>query len=421
MSSVMAYLSNYSSQFLFSVLFGVITSFILTIPIAALLYNRRGRLSFLTLLGIYLSILYAFALIFFTLFPIPENPQQFCQTHHLTPNLDPLQVVADFKKQPRSVVFQTDFNVVFFLPLGFSLKRIFRWNSWGVVIAGFCTSLFIECSQLTGVFGIFPCAYRLFDVDDLITNTVGCICGLLIALLVNKVKPPKPADTTVVSNPGFVRRAVAFVIDSFIVAIAAYTFVVLIAMIVAALSGGHVGFEQITGGDRRNSPLAIIAICASLAVFEWWIPVRHHGQTLAGRFVHMSVETHPRTGRNKILFYAARYAVLVVLFVWEGVNALVGLALLIFYLVKKQMPYDFVPYEGSAAVGTAGAFGTGMSNGTAAPTVPAGPGTPATPTVPIAPQNAASVPLSNPDPTATQTPVTDGSTHNQDSPAHPTV
>lgn len=121
-----------------------------------------------------------------------------------------------------------------------------------------------------------------------------------------------------------------------------------------------------------------------------------------------------------MLFYAARYAVLVVLFVWEGVNALVGLALLIFYLVKKQMPYDFVPYEDSAGIGAG-----------ASATTPTGPVAPAVPPVPTALQNGASdsfasasgasAPLSNPDPTATQTQVIDGSTHNQDSPTHPTV
>lgn len=345
MHTLIAFLGNYSSQFWFSVVAGLFVSALFTVPIAALLYHRRGQLRLLTVLGIYLSILYAFALIFFTLFPVPEDPRAFCATHHLRPNLDPLQFVADFQKQPRSVVLQTGFNVVFFIPLGFSLRRVFRWRSWAVVLDGFATSLFIECSQLTGIFGIFPCAYRLFDVDDLITNTLGAVVGLLIAQLVNRISPPKPANHTVVTQPGLIRRSVAFLVDAIFVSATACILLIITSMIVSAFSGGTVGMAQITGSDRLRSPLGIVFLLLALAFFQWWIPWRSGGRTLAGRYVHMSIETKPRTGKRRLLFYAVRYAVIAGLFLGDWWSLLLALALLVFFLVKKQMPYDLLPSD----------------------------------------------------------------------------
>lgn len=42
----------------------------------------------------------------------------------------------------------------------------------------------IETTQLTGVWGIYPCAYRVFDVDDLLMNTLGAVLRSALALVV---------------------------------------------------------------------------------------------------------------------------------------------------------------------------------------------------------------------------------------------
>lgn len=399
MRSILGYLSNYSAQFWFSVIAGLFTSLVLTVPIAAILYHRRGRLRVLTVLGIYLSILYAFALVFFTLFPIPEDPKAFCAAHRLSPNLDPLQFLSDFRESPRATVFQTGFNVVFFLPLGFSLRRLFRWRPWAVVVGGFCASLLIECSQLTGVFGIFPCAYRLFDVDDLITNTLGAILGLLIALAVDRISPPKPADRSVVRNPGIVRRLVAFSIDGLLTASLAWLATVVVSMVVALAAGGTIGTAQLRGSDRLSSPASMALLVLSLALFQWLIPWKSDGRTLAGRYVHMSIETRPRTGSRRFWFYAVRFVVIAVLFLWHGPNVLLAVALLVFYAVKRQMLYDLLPSDSaSSRASDPGAASAASSS---------------------APANAAVPP--NPDPAAGRTRATDGSTRNPGSPADPTA
>ena len=72
---------------------------------------------------------------------------------------------------------QVVLNVVLFVPLGVFVRLI---THRGVLVAtaiGFAVSLLIELTQLTGVWGAYPCAYRLFDVDDLMTNTIGAFLG----------------------------------------------------------------------------------------------------------------------------------------------------------------------------------------------------------------------------------------------------
>ncbi|EYD75069.1 hypothetical protein Rumeso_03397 [Rubellimicrobium mesophilum DSM 19309] len=46
---------------------------------------------------------------------------------------------------------------------------------------GLGLSLAVELTQLTGTWGLYPCAYRKFDVDDLILNTVGVALGFWVA------------------------------------------------------------------------------------------------------------------------------------------------------------------------------------------------------------------------------------------------
>ncbi len=50
-------------------------------------------------------------------------------------------------------------------------------------LVGFATSLLIETTQGTGVWGLYACPFRLFDVDDLLTNTVGALVGSLLSVL----------------------------------------------------------------------------------------------------------------------------------------------------------------------------------------------------------------------------------------------
>ena len=72
-------------------------------------------------------------------------------------------------------------NIVLFMPLGFLLP--FLWQQfrklWHVAASGFLLSVLVECSQLLN--------FRATDVDDIILNTLGAVCGYLVFLLYSSV------------------------------------------------------------------------------------------------------------------------------------------------------------------------------------------------------------------------------------------
>ena len=51
--------------------------------------------------------------------------------------------------------------------------------------------MFFELTQLSGLYGIYPRPYRLFDVDDLMLNTLGGIIGYILAPLFSKFLPKR--------------------------------------------------------------------------------------------------------------------------------------------------------------------------------------------------------------------------------------
>ncbi|BBH20349.1 hypothetical protein Back11_16940 [Paenibacillus baekrokdamisoli] len=86
---------------------------------------------------------------------------------------------------------QTVFNFLLLFPFGVYIRYFFNnRKSWKrALLLGFSLSLFFEVTQLTGVFGYFNCPYRLFDVDDLMVNSSGTLCGFLIAPIVLALFP----------------------------------------------------------------------------------------------------------------------------------------------------------------------------------------------------------------------------------------
>src|SRR5690606_31834415 len=79
---------------------------------------------------------------------------------------------------------QVALNVLLFVPLGFFVRRVLRRGVLVATLVGLATSLLVELTQATGVWGIYDCAYRLLDVDDLIVNTAGAAIGSIASVLV---------------------------------------------------------------------------------------------------------------------------------------------------------------------------------------------------------------------------------------------
>jgi len=109
--------------------------------------------------------------------------------------LVPFQWIADTFRDGRIAFDQVTLNVLLFVPLGAMLMFWGRRTIGQTALIGYGVSLLIEGSQLMW-------ANRIFDVDDLITNTTGTALGWLGALAAVKAY----ARVTTVPQP---RRSLA--------------------------------------------------------------------------------------------------------------------------------------------------------------------------------------------------------------------
>ncbi|MDU0326115.1 VanZ family protein [Microbacterium sp. KSW2-21] len=181
-------MTNFAVSGVLAVFAGALVALLAFVPFVAISYRRRGGLT------IWRTLLWAGAAVYFwaiwtyTLIPLPSSQVYSCAGV----NLQPFAFVDDIRAAVAvsgryltdSVVLQVALNVMLFAPLGFFLRVL---GGRGIVVAGLAGLLasgLIETTQLTGVWGIFPCAYRVFDVDDLIANTSGALLGSLLAFAV---------------------------------------------------------------------------------------------------------------------------------------------------------------------------------------------------------------------------------------------
>ncbi|NLY21246.1 MAG: VanZ like protein RDD [Tissierellia bacterium] len=194
-------------------------------------YRVNGKVALSKTVVYYSFVLYILTAFLMTLLPLPSIEKVAQMT---TPkyNLRSFSFVFEFMEKsgfsidnPSSIVkalrhptfYTAAFNVLLTLPFGIYLRKYFKFSLLKTVFAGFLLSLFFEITQLTGIYGIYPRPYRLFDVDDLILNTLGATFGYLLTPIIGVVLPKKVEDTVditgVVSYP---RRFVALIVDLFI-------------------------------------------------------------------------------------------------------------------------------------------------------------------------------------------------------------
>ncbi|GAA3306529.1 VanZ family protein [Glutamicibacter nicotianae] len=159
----------------------------------AVQYRRHGRLSWRRTITTATAAIYGFGLFSYTMLPLPSSRDEFCRPGVAIPQLVPGRFLDDFKLviverglsgfATSFTLWQVLFNIILFMPLGILAVRWLRGNIITGVLLGFAASLAIELTQYTGIWGLYTCAYRVADVDDLITNTAGALLGAVIAYL----------------------------------------------------------------------------------------------------------------------------------------------------------------------------------------------------------------------------------------------
>lgn len=337
-----SFLGSYSDNL--AAAFGLwpLFSFALTLPILAYLYHRDGRIKATSAVMAYLSVLYALGIVCFTLYPLPQGPAGLGIDRGVPPQLDLLAFVGDIREDGLRAVLQLLFNVAFFMPLGFIAGRFFRWKLPACALFGFAVSLLVETAQLTGLFGIYPYAYRTFDVDDLACNALGAVGGYGIAHLANRFAPERGGDERpAVQRPTFLRRCVALWIDTMLLGAAAFVLLSLVQALFVLFGLYGEGMEDALDRANACASSALIAFGAvAFAVMEGFVPWLRGGRTVGGGFIHMTCETKERRAPERAAFYALRVLALGCLF---GFWAIAAPVVLLFYLVKRCMPYDMVP------------------------------------------------------------------------------
>ncbi len=158
----------------------------LLLPTLGMLTGRTRRIPRRQALLRLAVIVYSIGMVTYVLVPVPRDPAAFCERHHIEPNLVPFA----YHDGLWAAILQLGLNILLFLPLGALLHSRGQHGFVVGTVAGFALSLLIELTQLTGVWFAYPCAYRHFDVNDIIFNTVGAAVGAAAALVVRRRRHP---------------------------------------------------------------------------------------------------------------------------------------------------------------------------------------------------------------------------------------
>ena len=171
---------------------------ILTYTVSAILYiflliymlikkYEIKKIGYITLLY-----LYGIRIFYITILPIPLDVVGVESLQILSENSSYIKLIpfSDiFTYNIDSFIKQSIENIVNFIPLGFLLPLIYNKcrNFKSVIKYSFATSLLIESIQLIISFIIIRAPFRIFDINDLLLNTLGGILGYILYINIKKI------------------------------------------------------------------------------------------------------------------------------------------------------------------------------------------------------------------------------------------
>lgn len=267
------------------ILFPIIAFFI-TLPYLIIEYHKYGAVPLLRSVIVYTFILYLLAAFLLVILPLPSK-EAVLKMPTKSPQLVPFTFIKDimvttnlnlknpstylsFLKTP--TVYTVIFNLFLLFPFGVYLHYYFEKKWYQVLIMSFCLSLFFEITQLTGIFFIYPKAYRLFDVDDLMINTLGGMLGFIctkpITIFLPSRKELDQKAYTKGTKISIYRRGIALFVDLFLV----FCF----STPIWVLFGNKVSFGTFYS--------------ITLFLYEVLFPLLDNGRTIGKRFVNLRLK-----------------------------------------------------------------------------------------------------------------------------------
>lgn len=198
-------MTGYIEPIRFAFLFFPIIALIFTLPYIFHQYHKYGSILFLRVSIVYSFILYLTCIYFLVILPLPSIESVKNMTTdwiQLTPFLfikefflyssfiwnDP-NTYLEVLKEP--YFYQVFYNILLTIPFGIYLRYYFKYNFKKTLFLTILLTLFFEGTQLSGLYGIYPRPYRLFDIDDLFLNTLGGIIGYGITPLFSHFLPDR--------------------------------------------------------------------------------------------------------------------------------------------------------------------------------------------------------------------------------------
>lgn len=285
-------------------------AFILTIPFLIHQYRKYGAIPLLKSIVFYSMILYLICAYFLVMLPLPSIESVSKMTGpttqlHLFQFIEDIKVTVDFNINSfndiltilkSSTVYTVLFNIVLTLPFGVYLRYFFKKKWYHTLIYTFILSLFFELTQLSGLYGIYPRPYRLFDVDDLLINTLGGLIGHAITPILTVLLPTRDELEAKSYKKGqkvtLLRRVMSLIID--------IVFLAFLCLIARILFNDTI-FEK---------AYALITI----SIYYIVIPLFTSGRTLGKKVLRLKIESleGPSTWyqilfRNILLVYIVIY------------------------------------------------------------------------------------------------------------------
>lgn len=279
---------------------------VVMLPVAFVSYRRRGRAGGWTTLVFYSFLFFLLAAFMQTVIPLPTDPTGYCavRSYASDPQLRPFHFIEVVQRRgggdwsiagmlDNPALWSTGLNAILLLPLGFFVRYLNGTRFLAATALGFGTSLLFELTQLTGLWFIYPCAYRLFSVDDLILNTAGASLGWLIAGPLSRLLPelqPERDRRRYATRVTATRRLFALLTD---------------ALGFAVLMGFVLGLVVLFGGQADT----VLPAVAVLGLVWFWLVPSVTGTTVGKRAMLLRME-HRDGGRAGPFALLVRYGVL---------------------------------------------------------------------------------------------------------------
>ena len=252
-----------------------------SIPFVLHQYHKYGSINPFRVLIVYSFILYLITIYFLVILPLPNKEDVIYKPNMI--KLIPFGFINDFIRESSFVIndpttylkaikepcfYTVIFNIFMTIPFGMYLRYYFKCNFKKTLFISFILSLFFELTQLTGLYWLYSYPYRVFDVDDLIMNTLGGIIGYFIMGFVDNFLPTREKIDEDSLEAGEVvsgfRRITMFSLDCFL-------YILIFAFISLFISNKYI-------------PLIVFVIYFII------YPYFKNGQTLGSKFLNVRLE-----------------------------------------------------------------------------------------------------------------------------------